>query len=156
MNIYVAQVMTGGEDSVCARLQDRKIPAFSPHEYRMERRGKAWHSRERYLLPGYVLIPLDALTDILYYKIRETSGVIGILGKPPVTLSPEESQYWASFMDGPIFPTDFLLTDGKLNAVSGIWRGMTFPILSIKRRQKRVKICVPFFGAEREITVSLP
>lgn len=142
---YVLHVITDKENAVCESIIRRcSAAAYAPSEVKLERQGGSWHERERLLLPGYVLVSGIALTDQLYHQIKDIDGVIRFLGDPPATLLPAEEAYWVS-------PSDFTIEGSTVL----MQNGSRYPIRSINRHSKRVRISVPFGGTEKEIELSI-
>ncbi|MGN0601277.1 MAG: transcription termination/antitermination NusG family protein [Oscillospiraceae bacterium] len=90
--IYVVSVKPSAEIEVCAKLKNSGINAFAPMRNVLERNKGKWHEVARIVFSSYVFIDID-LTDEIYYKVKNTNGVLRFLGKPPEPIRQTEIEH---------------------------------------------------------------
>ena len=100
---YVIQVVTGREDMVVASVnrlvrKDLFAECFNP-TYKVQKRFKGvWHTVERPLFPGYVIVDTDD-PKMMAMALRSIAGAIRILGNDCgyVPLPKDEQRWIADF-----------------------------------------------------------
>ena len=119
--IYVIYVKPSSEIEVCAKLQNNNINAYAPVRKVLERNKGKWHEVTRIVFPSYVFVDVD-LTDDIYYKVKNTDGVLKFLGKPPEPIRQAEAEhlYWIfemqniGILKGKMENGRLVITDGAL------------------------------------------
>ncbi|MCB6616951.1 transcription termination/antitermination NusG family protein [Ruminococcus sp. 210702-SL.1.03] len=154
--IYVVHVTSGMEYETVQALVMQGIKAYAPKHHLLERRRGEWTTVSRYLFPGYVFADLPQLTDEVYYKVRNTDGVIRFLGSPsPVPLSYSEQRRMQWIFDaGVLGVSKGHVHDGKIVITSGLLLGRENDIISFSKRQKRCKLCCVINGRKHYFSLS--
>jgi len=151
--IYVLHVRSGEEQDVVHALIRSGVTAYAPRQELLERSRGKWHTVQRVLFPGYVFADV-LLTDENYYRIKNTSGVIRILGEPtPLSYSEQLRMQWL-FDAGTIGVSCGYIRDGRLTITSGFLTGHEHEIVSVSRRQKRCRLSVTICGKRHYFTVA--
>lgn len=134
--IYVLQVSSGTELDVIGSLLMKDIIAYAPRQELLERRRGTWNKVQKFIFPGYVFADVQ-LTDDNYYKLKETDGVLRILGNPtPLSYSEEQRMRWL-FSAGVLGISRGYVKDGRLMITYGLPAGRENEIISFSSRQKR-------------------
>ncbi len=151
--IYVVQVSGGSEFNVVNTLLMKEIRAYAPRQELLERRKGIWNTVRRYIFPGYVFAETE-LTAVEYYLIRETEGVLKILGNPtPLSYSEEHRLRWI-FESGMIGVNKGLVSGGTLTITDGLLKGREAEIVSYSIRQKRCRLCCKINGRKHFFSIS--
>lgn len=91
--MYAICVCGGEETNVCAALKKENIKCHLPRTTIAERKGGAWHKKEKLLIPGYIFIE-SILTPEIYYKVKEMAHVRGWVGKgQPSPMTNEDAEF---------------------------------------------------------------
>lgn len=151
--IYVLQVAGGQETDVVISLVMKEIKAYAPIREQLERRHGEWHTVKRLIFPGYVFVKTE-LDDKIYYKLRETNGVIKILGRPTPLYSTEEERLLPIFEAGVVGINKGHVKDGVLTITEGLLKGRESEIVSYSVRQKRCRLLCVINGRRHSFTVS--
>lgn len=158
MNWYVAQVMTGKEEEVKARIREYGITAVVPKKRMMEQKCGKWRGVVRVIFPGYVFIVICAMEAEAYYKIRSVTGVIKLLGDeqgPISILEAEVSAILRLTQNGDLLGlSEVFVEGGKINVVSGPLKGLEGKIVKLDARRYRAKVNISLMGESR--IVDLP
>jgi transcriptional antiterminator NusG len=138
--IYVLHVRSGFECEIVSSLVMQDIKAYAPRHILLERHKGIWHRVQRAIFPGYVFVDIQ-LTDDIYYKIRNTDGVVRFLGFPPTPLpySEQKRMQWI-FDAGLIDVSHGFIRNGKLVITDGLLKGREDCIVNYSIRQKRCKL----------------
>ncbi|MBI1916240.1 MAG: transcription termination/antitermination factor NusG [Planctomycetes bacterium] len=161
---YVVKVQSGREESIKEAIEKKvKIEGleeyfgriFIPTEKVTEmRRGKRY-TRERKVLPGYIMAEVE-YNDRILYLFRETSGVGDFVGaqphsnRPPPPMSSREVQKWLGTgttpagEDAPI-KHDFEKGD-RVKVKEGMFKEMEGEIKEIIEAKNQVKVELTIFG----------
>lgn len=151
--IYVLQVGSGREHDVVMSLVMNEIKAYAPIREQLERRHGEWHTVRRLIFPGYVFAETE-LTDEIYHKLRNTGGVLRILGSPTPLYLPEEKRLRPIFEAGVIGINKGHVINGRLTITEGLLKGREPEIVSYSIRQKRCRLCCDIGGRQHCFTVS--
>ena len=76
MRMYVLQVRSGYEISVCQELEKQGFDAVLPTRQEFIRRGGTWKIYEKIIFTQYIFIRFE-ITEESYYRIRKIEGVGG-------------------------------------------------------------------------------
>lgn len=151
--IYVIHAQSGTEQDIVRSLAINGIQAYAPRQELLERRGGRWNTVQRFLFPGYVFADIR-LTDDLYHIIKNTAGVIRILGDPtPLPFFEQQRMQWI-FDAGLIGINKGYLKDGRLTITEGFLKGRESEIVSISHRQKRCRLYCEINGKRHYFSVS--
>lgn len=151
--IYVLQVGSGREHDVVMSLVMNEIKAYAPIREQLERRHGEWHTVRRLIFPGYVFAE-TALTDEIYHKLRNTGGVLRILGRPTPLYISEEKRLRPIFEAGVIGINRGHVRNGVLTITEGLLKGREAEIVSFSIRQKRCRMVCMINGRRHSFTVS--
>ena len=134
---YAAQVLTGREGDVQQRLTQKDFTVRIPMERRSIHRRGSWQDVETILMPGYVFIGTERLTDTQYYRIRRVPGVIRLLGSP-TPISSREAAFWCLEGSGTPLTPSVLTVDagGRATVLRGPLLGREADIVWINRRRR--------------------
>jgi transcriptional antiterminator NusG len=164
---YVVKVQSGREDSI-KRDIERKVKIegleeyfgqiFIPTEKVTEMRNSKRVTRERKVLPGYIMAEVE-YNDRILYLFRETSGVGdfvgGTLNRPPPPMTQREIDKWLGKKpgdepaDAPI-KHDFEKND-RVKVKDGMFKDMEGEVKEIIEAKNQVKVELTIFG--RPVTV---
>ena len=151
--IYVLQVAGEREVDVVLSLVMKEIKAYAPIREQLERRHGEWHTVRRLIFPGYVFAETE-FTDKIYYKLRETNGVLKILGRPTPLSETEEKRLRPIFEAGVVGINKGHVKDGVLTITEGLLKGRESEIVSYSVRQKRCRLLCVINGRRHSFTVS--
>jgi transcriptional antiterminator NusG len=161
---YVVKVQSGREESIKEAIE-RKVKIEGLEEYYGQifiptekvtemRRGKRY-TRERKVLPGYIMAEVE-YNDRILYLFRETSGVGDFVGaqphsnRPPPPMSQREVQKWLGTGDKPAgedapIKHDFEKGD-RVKVKEGMFKEMEGEIKEIIEAKNQVKVELTIFG----------
>jgi len=157
MSWYVLHVRTGREQDIKRELKLKGYAAAVPMELRTERKGGAWRSLERIVIPGYVFLQTK-LTDQSYYQVRGIPNIIRFLGgNRPEALREDEGDYisWMANEDAPLEPSEILIEGGRAKVLAGPLHGREGTILRINKHQRRAVLAITMAGYTKEISLSV-
>lgn len=154
--IYVLQIQTGKELSVCALLEQRNISAFVPREHLMIRKSGLWSKMIKLLFPGYVFVDIDFSAE-MFYKINSVSGVIRFLGSPSPLPEHEEGMIrWLSNGGEVIEPSAVIIgVDGTVIGYEGFLAENADKIKRLNLRQKKASVEVKFGGKLHKANIGI-
>lgn len=153
--IYVVHIQSGRECDVVAALKEKGITACAPTHDLLERKGGVWHTVRRIIFPGYVFIRSEGITDQLYYAVRNTSGVVRFLGRPPTPLPMSEEVRLRWILDaGCLSVSKGYIKDGKVTITDGILIGREHCIIKYNKRHKRCTLYCEINGRRHYFDVS--
>jgi transcription termination/antitermination protein NusG len=160
---YVVKVQSGREESIKEAIE-RKVKIegleeffgqiFIPTEKVTEMRKNKRYTRERKVLPGYIMAEVE-YNDRILYLFRETSGVGDFVGaqphsnRPPPPMSEREVAKWLGKPkegepDAPI-RHDFEKGD-RVKVKEGMFKEMEGEIKEIIEAKNQVKVELTIFG----------
>ena len=168
---YVVKVQSGREDTIKEAIE-RKVKIDGLEEYYGQiyiptdkvtemRKGKRY-TRERKILPGYIMAEVE-YNDRILYLFRETSGVGDFVGaqphsnRPPVPMSQREIDRWMKPKSQEPEPGgkvhhDFEKGD-RVKVKDGMFAGMEGEVKDIVEAKNSVKVELTIFG--RPVSVEL-
>ena len=119
------------------------IRTYLPQVTICERRGGAWHPKEKMLIPGYVFAECN-LTPEIYYKVKNAAYIRGWIGKGEPTPMSEEDAKFISFMANGGKPIPMLHFDSPFLKKS--------IIRAVDKRQRRIKATIMVMGKTHTVT----
>lgn len=156
MRMYVLQVRSGYEISVCQELEKQGFDAVLPVRQEFIRRGGQWQIYEKIIFTQYIFIRFE-ITEENYYRIRKIDGVVRFLGYENGILHPlnnSEQKYieWL-YNDGkPIEPSKIYVTpSGDKMIMSGILRKYSGDEIEYNLRQRKANIFIEIAGRRHKI-----
>ena len=154
MRWHVAQVMTGEEKGIAAKLRQAGFKALVPAENRPIRTGGAWGMKEYALFPGYVFLQMDYDAGA-YYRLKGIPGVVKLL---PGTLSYLEAE-WILLLSGrrgePLEPTLVREADGRLEIQEGILKRFESRGIKMDKRNRRAVIELSICGEKKQVQLGI-
>ena len=158
MKMYVLQVRSGYEISVCQELRRQGFDTVLPVRQEFIRRGGKWQIYEKIIFTQYVFIRFE-LTEEIYYRIKKIDGVVRFLGYENGILSPlnhTEQRYieWLWNDGKPIEPSKIYVTpSGDKMIMSGILRKYSGDEIEYNLRQRKANIFINIAGRKHKITL---
>lgn len=158
MKMYVLQVRSGYETSVCHELRKHGFDAVLPVRQEFIRRGGKWNIYEKIIFTQYVFIRSE-LTDEIHYKIKKINGVVRFLGLENGVLQPlshaEQSYIEWLWNDGKsIEPSKIYVTpSGDKMIMSGILRKYSGDEIEYNLHQRKANIFIEIAGRKHKITL---
>jgi len=153
--IYVIYVQSGREHDVVSALREKDITACAPTHDMLERHKGVWRTVRRIIFPGYVFIESDWITDELYYAVKNTSGVVRFLGRPPTPLPMAEEVRLRWILDTEDLTVSHgYIKDGSVTITDGILTGREHCIVKYSKRRKRCTLYCDINGKRHYFDVS--
>lgn len=150
---YEKKVKTNIEKAIENRhLEDKILEVRVPLQDVVEVKTTGKKNVQKKVLPGYVLIHMDADDNDAWYVVRNTRGVTGFVGpgSKPVPLEEDEvgklekeKELKADFEVGEMI----MVTDGA-------WKDTTGVVTRIDEKKHTATICVEMFGRETPVEIS--
>ena len=156
MKMYVIQVRSGYEFSVCQELRNQGFDAVLPTRKEFIRRGGQWNIYEKILFTQYVFIRIE-LTEERYYRIKKIDGVVRFLGFEhgfPQPLNHVEQSYieWLWNFGKPVEPSKIYVTpNGDKLIMSGTLRKYSGNEIEYNLRQRKANIFIDIAGRKHKI-----
>lgn len=156
MKMYVIQVRSGYEFSVCQELENCGIETVLPIKQEFIRRSGQWNIREKIIFTQYVFLKLE-LTEKSYYRIKKIDGVVKFLGFEhgfPQPLNYTEQAYieWLWNNGKPIEPSKIYVTpNGDKLIMSGTLRKYSGNEIEYNLRQRKANIFIDIAGRKHKI-----
>jgi len=158
-NWYILHVRTGQEDKIKKLLEnqinkkEKKISQIIIPKEEVAERGKEEKKRTRRFWPGYMLIEInpDFDNEILWHRIRTTTGVLNFLGagEKPVPLQQEEVKNVLEEVEKrkskPVPKVEFKEGD-KVEITEGPFMNFTAIVEEVYPDKERIKVSVSAFG----------
>ena len=118
----------------------------------MEIRSNGKKNVQKKVLPGYVLIHMDADDNDAWYVVRNTRGVTGFVGpgSKPVPLDEFEI---GKIDQEKISHAEFALGD-TIQVIDGAWRDTIGNVSRIDENKQTVTIMVEMFGRETPVEIA--
>ena len=154
MKMYVLQVKSGYEISVCNELKKQGFDAVLPTIQEYVRRGGKWDLHEKIIFTQYLFIRLKP-DEKNYYEIMKTDGVMRFLGcNQPLKYSEQKYIEWLENGGKPIEPSKIYITaSGDKMIMSGILRKYSGSEIEYNLRQRKVGIFIEIAGKNHRITL---
>lgn len=154
MKMYVLQVRSGYEISVCQELKKSGFDVVLPTVQEYIRRGGKWSIHEKIIFTQYVFIRFEPNEDN-YYKIRKIDGVIRFLCyNQPLKYSEQKYIEWLENEGKPIEPSKIFVTpNGDKMIMSGILRNYSGTEIDYNLRQRKASVLIKIAGHEHKITL---
>ena len=154
---YVAQVMTGTEETAADKLRSAGMDALAPAQVLHERRHGKWWPVRRIVFPGYVFIRVG-MSPRVYYYIKQLPHVIRLLGTDgPEAVPDEQMEIVQTFANG---GRDFGMSegdkiDGKTVITSGPLAQLEGKIVKVNARARRATVEVPILDATYQVDAGI-
>ena len=158
MKMYVLQVRSGYEISVCQELRKQGFDTVLPVRQEFIRRGGNWNIYEKIIFTQYVFIRSE-ITEESYYKIKKIAGVVRFLGFENgilQSLSHAEQCYieWLWNDGKPVELSKIYVTpSGDKMIMSGILRKYSGDEIEYNLRQRKANIFINIAGRKHKITL---
>ncbi|MDE6425866.1 MAG: hypothetical protein K2K89_06990 [Ruminococcus sp.] len=158
MKMYVLQIRSGYEISVCQELRKQGFDTVLPVRQEFIRRGGKWQIYEKIIFTQYIFIRFE-LTEEIYYRIKKTDGIVRFLGFENGVLQPlnHTEQCYIEWLwnDGkPIEPSKIYVTpSGDKMIMSGILRKYSGDEIEYNLRQRKANIFINIAGRKHKITL---
>ncbi len=158
MGWYVVHTYSGYEKKVKANiekaienrhLEDKILEVRVPMQDVLEIRSTGRKNVQKKVLPGYVLIHMDADDNDAWYVVRNTRGVTGFVGpgSKPVPLD----DYEITMIDQEkIAKAEFEVGD-TIRVTEGAWRETIGNVSKIDENKQTCTIMVEMFGRETPV-----
>ncbi len=159
---YIVKVQSGREDTIKEAIE-RKVKIegleeyfgqiYIPTEKVTEMRKNKRYTREKKMLPGYIMAEVE-FNDRILYLFRETSGVGDFVGgtqnKPPVPMAAHEVAKWmrkpGAEEEAPAaIQHDFEKGD-RVKVKDGMFKEMEGEVTAILEEKNQVQVELPIFG----------
>ena len=154
---YVAQVMTGTEETAADKLRSAGMDALAPAQVLHERRHGKWWPVRRIVFPGYVFIRVG-MAPRAYYYIKQLPHVIRLLGTDgPEAVPDAQMEIVQAFANG---GRDFGMSegdkiDGKTVITSGPLSQLEGKIVKVNARARRATVEVPILDATYQVDAGI-
>ncbi len=158
MKMYVLQVRSGYEFSVCEELKRQGFDAVLPVRQEYIRHSGKWSIYEKIIFTQYVFLRFE-LTEENYYRIKKIDGVVRFLGFENGVLQPlnhAEQKYieWLWNDGKPVEPSKIYITpSGDKMIMSGILRKYSGDEIEYNLRQRKANIFIEIAGRRHKITL---
>ena len=158
MKMYVLQVRSGYENSVCNELEKHGFDAVLPVRQEFTRRSGKWNICEKIIFTQYVFIRSE-ITEESYYRIKKITGIVRFLGFENGKLQPlnHEEQCYIEWLwnDGkPVEPSKIYVTpSGDKMIFSGVLRKYSGDEIEYNLRQRKANIFIDISGRKHRITL---
>lgn len=161
MGWYVVHTYSGYENKVKlnieksiknrAGLENKILEVRVPTQDVTEIKATGKKTAEKKILPGYVLIHMDADDNDAWYVVRNTRGVTGFVGpgSKPVPLEPDEMM---RLDKGNVTKADFEVGD-TITVIDGAWKDTIGVVCKIDENKKTATITVELFGRETKLDI---
>ena len=152
--MYVLQVRSGYEISVCKKLEKQGFQAILPVRQEFIRRGGIWKIYEKIIFTQYVFLRSE-ITEENYYQIRKIDGVVQFLGyNQPLNHAEQSYIEWLWNSGKPIEPSKIYVTpSGDKLIISGILRKYSGDEIEYNLRQRKANIFIEIAGFKHKITL---
>lgn len=155
-------VATGQEEKVKKSLEmilSNEIQFIVPMREMRERKEGKWHQVKRKLFPGYVLLK-GRITAKIYYRIKETTGLIKLLRdeEEPLKIQEKELEILNILInnnDGNIGVSTAFKENEKVKIIEGPLVGLEGLIESVNKRKGRAKVKLEFLGEKRIVELGV-
>lgn len=158
MKMYVLQVRSGYEISVCDKLRKQEFDAVLPVRQEFIRRCGKWEIYEKIIFTQYVFLRSE-ITEKNYYEIKKIDGVVRFLGFENGVLQPlnnAEQSYIEWLWNGgkSIEPSKIYVTpNGDKMIMSGILRKYSGDEIEYNLHQRKVNVFIEIAGRKHKITL---
>lgn len=154
---YVAQVLTGTEETTAEKLNSAGMEAMAPAQVLHERRHGKWWPVRRIVFPGYVFIRVG-MAPRAYYYIKQLPHVIRLLGADgPEAVPDTQMEIVQAFAnDGHDFGmSEGDKIDGKTVITSGPLAQLEGRIVKVNARARRATVEVPILDATYQVDAGI-
>lgn len=152
---YENNVKTNIEKAIINRhLEEKILEVRVPMQDVVEVKNNTKKTVSKKLLPGYVLIHMDADDNDAWYVVRNTRGVTGFVGpgSKPVPLTEEDMRMFN--MDESERKIHLDVKEGDtVSVVSGVWQDTVGVVKRVDEGKQVVVINVDLFGRETPVEI---
>jgi len=152
---YENNVKTNIEKAIINRhLEEKILEVRVPMQDVVEVKNNTKKTVSKKLLPGYVLIHMDADDNDAWYVVRNTRGVTGFVGpgSKPVPLTEEEMRMFN--MDESERKIHLDVKEGDtVSVISGVWQDTVGVVKRVDEGKQVVVINVDLFGRETPVEI---
>lgn len=158
MKMYVLQVRSGYEISVCQELRKQGFDAVLPTRQEFIRRGGTWSIYDKIIFTQYIFIRFE-ITEESYYRIKKIDGIVRFLGFENGILQPLndfEQKYIEWLWNGgkPVEPSKIYVTpSGDKMIMSGMLRKYSGDEIEYNLRQRKANIFIDIAGRKHKVTL---
>ena len=132
-------------------LEDKILEIRVPMQDVMEVRSTGRRKTQKKVLPGYVLIHMDADDNDAWYVVRNTRGVTGFVG-PGSKPVPLEDYDMGTLEQERIAKADFAEGD-TIMVIDGAWKDTVGKVTKIDENKQAATIMVEMFGRETPVEI---
>ncbi|OQA27266.1 MAG: hypothetical protein BWY61_00251 [Firmicutes bacterium ADurb.Bin354] len=132
-------------------LEDKILEIRVPMQDVMEIRSTGKKKKQSKVLPGYVLIKMDADDNDAWYVVRNTRGVTGFVG-PGSKPVPLEDYDMDTLEQERIAKADFAEGD-TIMVTDGAWKDTIGKVTKIDENKQTATIIVEMFGRETPVEI---
>ena len=132
-------------------LEDKILEIRVPMQDVMEVRSTGRRKTQKKVLPGYVLIHMDADDNDAWYVVRITRGVTGFVG-PGSKPVPLEDYDMGTLEQERIAKADFAEGD-TIMVIDGAWKDTVGKVTKIDENKQAATIMVEMFGRETPVEI---
>ena len=152
---YENNVKTNIEKAIINRhLEEKILEVRVPMQDVVEVKNNTKKTVSKKLLPGYVLIHMDADDNDAWYVVRNTRGVTGFVGpgSKPVPLTEEDMRMFN--MDESERKIHLDVKEGDtVSVISGVWQDTVGVVKRVDEGKQVVVINVDLFGRETPVEI---
>lgn len=166
-NWYILHVRTGQEEKIKKLIEnqintrEKKVEQILIPQEEVNEKGREDKKTKRRFWPGYMLIEVnpDFDNEILWHRIRTTTGVLGFLGAAdkPVPLQNEEVEHVLAEIEKrknkPVPKVEFREGD-KVEITEGPFMNFTAIVEEVYPEKERLKVSVSAFGRSTPLELS--
>jgi transcriptional antiterminator NusG len=132
-------------------LEDKILEIRVPMQDVMEVKSTGKKKTQKKVLPGYVLIHMDADDNDAWYVVRNTRGVTGFVG-PGSKPVPLEDYDMGTLEQERIAKIDFAIDD-TIMVIDGPWKDTVGKVTKIDENKQTATIMVEMFGRETPVEI---
>lgn len=163
MGWYVVHTYSGYEKKVKmnieksiknrAGLEEKILEVRVPTQDVTEMKTTGKKTSEKKILPGYVLVHMDADDNDAWYVVRNTRGVTGFVGpgSKPVPLEEDEV---GRLDKGSVYKSEFEIGD-MIMVIDGVWKDTTGVVNKVDENKRTATITVELFDRETKLEISV-
>ena len=157
---YVVNTYSGHENKVKEKL-DMRIKSYGledyifrvvvPEQTEIENKNGEVKEKKKKMFPGYILVEM-VLTDDVWFKIRNTPGVTGLLGSSgrgakPFPLTPQEVDKILNSMGMRRVEVGGDINEGaKVKIIDGPFKDMEGTVKNIHKENNKLEVDIDLFG----------
>ncbi len=166
---YVVNTYSGHENKVKEKLEmiiksygleDHIFRVVVPEQTEVENKNGEVKEKKKKMFPGYILIEM-ILTDDVWFKVRNTPGVTGLLGSSgkgakPFPLTPQEVDKILNSMGmRRVEIGGNLNVEDKVRIIDGPFKDMVGTVKKVDKENSKLEIDVDLFGQVTTVDVDI-